>query len=226
MRFRDRTDAGRQLAAALSAKYRGRAGVVYALPRGGVPLGVEIARALDMPLDLLIARKIGHPYNREYAIGAVTETGAPVVNPRELARIDAHWFEREADAERREARRRHQAYTGGRPLTPARGKVAIIVDDGIATGLTMEAAIRATRAQQPATLVVAVPVVPADTAAHLAREVDDLVAVTVETDYLGAVGAYYDFFPQTTDEEVIDLLRSVQGTAAKEQSSRQQSSDK
>ena len=209
MRFRDRTDAGRQLAQALAAKYRGRAGVVYALPRGGVPLGAEIARALEMPLDLMIARKIGHPYNREYAIGAVTASGEPVVNPRELARIDPRWFEREVEVERAEARRRHQAYTGGRALTPAKDKVAIIVDDGIATGLTMEAAIRAARALAPAQLVVAVPVVPSDTAARLAGAADDLVALKVDDDYLGAVGAYYDYFPQTTDAEVIELLRQA-----------------
>jgi predicted phosphoribosyltransferase len=214
MRFRDRTDAGRQLAQALAAKYRGRAGVVYALPRGGVPLGAEIARALDMPLDLMIARKIGHPYNREYAIGAVTATGEPVVNPHEMARIDPGWFARAVEAEREEARRRHQAYSGGRALLPAQGKVAIIVDDGIATGLTMEAAIRATRALQPAQLVVAVPVVPADTAARLARTADEVVALKVDEDYLGAVGAYYDYFPQTTDDEVIELLRSVAGGQA------------
>jgi predicted phosphoribosyltransferase len=209
MHFRDRTDAGRRLARVLQEKYPAQAGVVYALPRGGVVLGVEIARALDMPLDLIIARKIGHPENPEYAIGAVTEFGEPVVNELEVARLDPRWFAHEVEAQRREARRRHQLYGGGRTLLSAKDRLAIIVDDGIATGLTMMAAIRAAHALEPARLVVAIPVAPSDTAARLAREVDDVVALDIPEYYLGAVGAYYEHFPQTSDQEVIDLLRSA-----------------
>lgn len=214
MRFHDRADAGQQLARALSARYRHRAGVVYALPRGGVVLGAEVARALGMPLDLIIARKVGHPYNPEYAIAAVTEGGAPVVNEYEVARIDRDWFARAVEAQRREAQRRHQAYSGGRPLLSATGKLAIIVDDGIATGLTMQAAILAARALQPAELVVAIPVAPRDTAAALQREVDAVVVLDVPEHYLGAVGAYYEHFPQTTDDEVIELLQAAHAGAS------------
>jgi predicted phosphoribosyltransferase len=214
MRFANRSDAGKQLAAKLAEKYEGQVGVVYALPRGGVVLGVEIARRLHMPLDLIIARKIGHPQNPEYAIGAVTENGDLVRSPYEVGNIPEQWFQHQAATEREEARRRHQLYVGGRPPLPAEGKTAILVDDGIATGLTMEAAIRALHRQQPARVVVAVPVVPVDTAAKLAREVDDVVAVDVARDYLGAVGAYYDDFPQVSDDQVIALLQAARASTS------------
>ena len=209
MRFKDRADAGRQLARTLAARYAGQGGVVYALPRGGVTLGAEIARRLHMPLDLIIARKIGHPFNPEYAIGAVTESGELTSNPREVAHVDTEWFRRQIAVEREEARRRHQAYLGGRASPSATGKLAILVDDGIATGLTMEVAIRELRRQKPARLVVAVPVAPSDTAARFEREVDDLVALDIPEYYLGAVGAYYEDFRQVTDDEVIALLRAA-----------------
>jgi predicted phosphoribosyltransferase len=212
MRFIDRTDAGRQLAAKLAERYEGKEGVVYALPRGGVVLGVEIARRLRMPLDLIIARKIGHPHNAEYAIGAVTEEGEIVRSPYEVGNIPEEWFAHQAAAEREEARRRHQLYVGGRPLLSAAGKTAILVDDGIATGLTMEAAIRGLRLQEPKRIVVAVPVVPSDTAAKLAREIDEVVAVDIARDYLGAVGAYYDDFPQISDEQVVALLQAARAS--------------
>lgn len=209
MYFKDRQEAGERLAVALGAKYDGEEGVVYALPRGGVVLGAAIARRLAMPLDLVIARKIGHPQNPEYAIGAVTEGGEPVSNRHELAQVGSDWFERQVELERREARRRHEVYLGARgPLSPA-DKTAILVDDGIATGLTMEAAIREMQRHDPKRIVVAVPVMPPDTAARLVREVDDVVALDVPGDYFGAVGAYYADFPQVTDEEVIAQLRAV-----------------
>lgn len=213
MHFADRSDAGKQLAAKLAERYAQKDGVVFALPRGGVILGVEIARRLGMPLDLIIARKIGHPHNPEYAVGAITEHGEAVRSPYEIGTIPEPWFQRQAAIEREEARRRHQLYVGGRALLSTEGKTAILVDDGIATGLTMEAAIRAIRGQRPERVVVAVPVVPADTAAKLAREVDDVVALDVARDYLGAVGAYYDEFPQISDEEVIALLQAARTSA-------------
>ena len=205
MRFRDRAEAGRQLAAALAA-YQGDEGVVYPLPRGGVVLGVEIAKALGMRLDLIIPRKIGHPYNEEYAICAVTENGEPVCNEFELARVDRAWFERQVQDARREARRRRELYIGGREPLDVRDKTAILVDDGIATGLTMRAAILDARSRGPAALVVAVPVAPADTAELLRQEVDDVVTLDTPEVYLGAVGAYYADFPQLSDAEVIALL--------------------
>lgn len=210
MRFANRSDAGRKLAAKLDEKYARADGVVYGLPRGGVVLAAEIARHLHMPLDLIIARKVGHPHNPEYAIGAVTENGDLVRNPYEAGNVAEEWFQRQAALEREEARRRHQLYTGSRPPLSAAGKTAILVDDGIATGLTMEAAIHALRRQQPEHMVVAIPVVPADTAAKLAREVDDVVALEVADNYLGAVGAYYDEFAQVSDAEVMTLLEAAQ----------------
>jgi len=208
MRFRDRADAGKQLAQALK-KYQRQDGVVYALPRGGVVLGAIVARALDMPLDLLIPRKIGHPLQPEYAICAIVENGELVCNQQEVARVDPSWFEQVVAAERHEARRRRESYLGGREPAPVEGKTAIVVDDGIATGLTMEVAIRDVKRRQPAHLVVAVPVAPPDTVERLSREVDDFIVLDRARYFLGAIGAYYDRFDQVTDEEVIALLRSA-----------------
>ncbi|WP_024325745.1 phosphoribosyltransferase [Thioalkalivibrio sp. AKL19] len=207
MRFRDRNEAGEQLAQALE-RYRGQPGVVYALPRGGVPLGVAVARHLGMPLDLLIPRKIGHPFHPEYAICAVPERGDRVCNPREAERVDPDWLERAEAHERAEARRRRQLYCTT-PAPDVNGKLAIIIDDGIATGLTMRAAIRDARQRKPRHLVVAIPVAPADTAAVLETEVDELVTLDIPEYYRGSVGAYYEDFEQTSDDEVISLLASV-----------------
>lgn len=205
-RFKNRIEAGRKLAHALK-KYRNRDGIVYALPRGGLPLGVEIAQALHMPLDLIIPRKIGHPLSPEYAIGAVGEDGDMVCNEREVAQIDQQWFREEVKNERQESRRRRERYLGGRAPLPAAGKTAILVDDGIATGLTMRAAIRDAKHRRPGHIVVAIPVTPKETAAILRQEADDLVALDIPEFYLGAVGAYYNEFPQITDEEVVELLQ-------------------
>ncbi|MFN2381815.1 MAG: phosphoribosyltransferase [Guyparkeria sp.] len=207
MRFVDRGEAGRLLARELE-RFRGQPGVVYALPRGGVPLGVEVARHLDMPLDVLIPRKIGHPMQPEYAICAVPERGERVCNPREEATIDPNWLADAESRERVEASRRRALY--GRADAPSvAGKLAIIVDDGIATGLTMRAAIRDADARDPARVVVAIPVVPASTATVLQTEADELVALEIADHYLGAVGAYYDSFPQVSDHEVIAMLEKA-----------------
>jgi putative phosphoribosyl transferase len=206
MRFRDRVDAGRQLAKVLVPQVQGEDAIVYPLPRGGVPLGIEIARALHMPVDLIIPRKIGHPYNPEYAIGAVTEHGEPVVNTAEVARVDQEWYRAEVEAQRKEAQRRRGRYLAGREPLSVENKTAILVDDGIATGLTMRAAIDDARRRHAGRIVVAIPVAPKDTFEALEKEVDAVVAVSVEAYYLGAVGAYYDVFNQLTDEEVIQML--------------------
>ena len=213
MRFKDRADAGRRLAALLQ-KYRGKEGVVFALPRGGVPVGAEVARALDMPLDLIIARKIGHPDNPEYAIAAVTETGELAANPQEVEGVNEDWYRRAVVAERQEAQRRHGRYLGDRPGVTAEGRVAIVVDDGIATGLTVTAAIKDARRRKPSRLVLAVPVAPRDTAGRLSRMVDDFVAVGTPEYFLGAVGAYYDDFRQVTDEEVVAILAGTPAAGA------------
>ncbi len=209
MRFVDRDEAGRLLAREME-RFRGQPGVVYALPRGGVPLGAEVAHRLGMPLDVLIPRKIGHPMQPEYAICAVPEQGERVCNPREEAAVDPGWLADAEARERVEASRRRALY--GRADAPSvAGKIAIIVDDGVATGLTMRAAIRDAAAREPARVVVAIPVVPASTAVTLEAEADELVALEITDHYLGAVGAYYDRFPQVSDEEVIEMLEQVTG---------------
>lgn len=208
MRFRDRKDAGERLAVALK-QYRGKDGIVYPLPRGGVVLGARIAEALGMPLDLVIPRKIGHPHCPEYAICAVGEHGDLVCNEEERRRVDADWLERRVREERDEARRRHQRYLGARQALDVAGSTAILVDDGIATGLTMRAAISDIRKRKPARIVVAIPVAPRETAEKLRREVDEVVTMEEPEDYLGAVGAYYNEFAQVSDEEVIAMMGSA-----------------
>jgi predicted phosphoribosyltransferase len=204
MIFEDRVDAGRKLADAL-ASYQGDDVVVYALPRGGVVLGAEIARRLKAPLDLMIVRKVGHPNSPEYAIAAVAEDGHSVVNPVEVDSIDRRWFDAHVRLEQEEARRRRQLYMHGRAPIPATGKVAILVDDGLATGLTMFAAVQEVRHSQPRKIVVAVPVAPPQTVERLKEVAEDVVALYV-TSHFGAIGAFYYRFDQVSDEEVIELM--------------------
>jgi predicted phosphoribosyltransferase len=208
MYFRDRTDAGRRLSRLLE-KFRNQNAIVYALPRGGIVPGVEVARRLKLPMDLVVARKIGHPMNLEYAVGAVTENGHTAINRREIDVLDTTWFHAEMERQRKEAQRRRELYMRGRSSYPPKDQIAILVDDGIATGLTMKAAILDVRNQMPTSIVVAIPVIPAETAKELARMVDELIAVDIPQFYLGGVGAYYGYFPQVTDQEVIDLLDLV-----------------
>jgi putative phosphoribosyl transferase len=208
MRFRNREHAGHLLAAALKG-HVGAAAIVYALPRGGVPVGVAVARQLDLPLDLVIPRKLGHPQQPEYAIGAVTETGAPVCNEEECRRVDPAWFESKVAAERREAHRRRALYCGGDARASAKDRCAILVDDGVATGLTLEAAAREIRAERPSRLIVAVGVAPADTAERFRGLVDDFVAVLTPEHFRGAVGSYYEDFHQLSDEDVLTLLAGL-----------------
>lgn len=208
MLFADRKEAGVQLAEALE-KYRGEDIVVFALPRGGVPLGVEIAKRLAAPLDLLITKKIGHPFNPEYAIGAITEDADPIFNPGEHGVLDRNWLEGELKRLRQEIKRRRETYVGAANVKSLEGKTAIIVDDGIATGFTMFASIAALKKRNPKHIIVAIPVTPEDTAKRLDRMVDAVVALERTDAYLGAVGAYYIHFNQLDDAEVISLLRSM-----------------
>jgi putative phosphoribosyl transferase len=206
MRFRNRFDAGRQLAARLG-KYKNRNAVIYALPRGGVPVAKEVALALNCPLDLIIVRKIGHPDNLEYALGAVAEDGFLVVDEAELAGINQHWFEAEKQRQIQEAKRRREFYLQDRKPVNAAGKIAILVDDGIATGSTMSVAVKKMRRENPEKIVVAVPVAPPDTARIFAREVDEFVSVIIPDVFWGAIGYYYDDFSQLSDAEVVALLK-------------------
>ncbi len=202
--FADRREAGRVLADVLSG-YKGQS-VVYALPRGGVELGVEVSLALDAPLELITARKVGHPANPEYAVCAVTETGPLVCNEAERVRLDPTWLAGAEAAERSEAVRRRQVYGLGLRSFSVAGKVAIVVDDGIATGLTMRAAVSELQYQQPGKLIVAVPCAPHAAIDDLYELADEMIVLTDPSEYLGAVGAYYAAFPQLTDEDVVDLL--------------------
>uniref|UniRef100_A0A7C3Z0H1 Phosphoribosyl transferase n=1 Tax=Desulfobacca acetoxidans TaxID=60893 RepID=A0A7C3Z0H1_9BACT len=210
LHFRDRIDAGQRLAALL-AKYRNQKAVVYALPRGGVPVGKEIAAALNCPLDLIIVRKIGHPLNPEYALGAIAEDGFLVVNEAELAKVDRQWFEAEKHKQLQEARKRRDLYLQGQEPIAATGRIAILADDGIATGSTMLAAVKKIKQEKPTKVVVAVAVSPQDTAQRLAQEVDEFVAVFIPEIFWGAISNYYDDFSQVSDEEVVHILRQFSG---------------
>lgn len=213
MFFQNRTDAGKKLAAAL-AKYKNQDAIVYALPRGGVVVGVEVAKALYLPLDLVVTRKIGAPNEPEYAIAAVSESGELIANQNEMSQIDESWFQEELKKEIAEAKRRRKTYVG-KPIPSPKGKIAILVDDGIATGLTILAAIKELKKYAPKKLVVAVPVSPTDSARKIKLLIDEFICLDVESEYLGSVGAYYSSFPQVEDEEVIKIINSVAATTVK-----------
>jgi predicted phosphoribosyltransferase len=148
--------------------------VVYALPRGGVVLGVEVARVLEVPLDLIVVRKIGHPLQPEYAVGAIAEDGYIVISPYEVGNLDRSWFDQAATAKLKEAQRRRKLFLRGRPSVDIENKIAIIADDGLATGLTMLAAIHEIRNRHPQKVVVAVPVAASEAAQKVRAEVDEL----------------------------------------------------
>jgi len=204
--FEDREDAGRRLAERLS-RYRDERPVVFALPRGGVPVGYEISRSLGVPLEVLVARKLGAPGQPEFGIGAVAPDGVRVLNEEVVRRlaIPEEYIERITEHETAEVERRLKHFRGDRPEPDVRGRTAILVDDGLATGVTARAAIEALRRRQPRRLVLAVPVCAAQTAELLAPEVDELVCLEAPPD-LGAIGFWYRDFAQTPDEEVIELL--------------------
>ncbi|HKG90721.1 MAG TPA: phosphoribosyltransferase [Gemmatimonadaceae bacterium] len=206
-RYRNRTDAGRRLAAKLQA-YANRPDVlVLALPRGGVPVAYEVARALGAPLDVFVVRKLGLPTRPEFAMGAIASGGVRVLDQRVVRHygVSAEELAAVTAAEERELARREQRYRGGRPFPDVRGKTVVLVDDGLATGATMAAAAAALRAQNPTGLVVAVPVSSPETCDAFRDIVDDIIcAVTPEPFY--AVGLWYEDFSQTTDEEVHELL--------------------
>jgi predicted phosphoribosyltransferase len=207
--FRDRSEAGRKLAAAL-ADYKDRRPVVLALPRGGVAVAAEVATALQAPLDLVLVRKIGVPFQPELAMGAVVDGAAPLVVRNEdvirLADIDELDFKAVCERELAEIERRRQRYLGPRERVEVAGRTAIVIDDGIATGATTRAALRATRLRSPERLVLAVPVAPTDSLAAMREEADDVVCLEDYADF-GAIGFYYSDFRQVSDDEVVELLR-------------------
>jgi len=209
MRFTDRIDAGEKLAEKLT-QYEGKDVIVYGFPRGGVVTAYEVAKRLHAPLDLILTRKIGHPFEPEYAIAAVSENGKIVENKKELQRVDHEWLDSEIKLQLEEIQRRRSAYLKDRKPLPVKGKIAILVDDGIATGLTMEAAIKDLKNRHPEKIIVAIPVIPFEVAKRLEGEVDALIALETALYFLGGIGAYYENFTQTTDQEVICLINKAQ----------------
>jgi len=205
--FHDRYDAGRRLAARLIT-YADRPDVlVLALPRGGVPVAYEVAQALQAPLDLFLVRKLGVPGHEELAMGAIA-TGGVLVHNEEVVRglrILPHVIQAVAGREQQELERRERLYRGDRPPPEVRGRTVILVDDGLATGATMRAAAEALRQQQPARLIIAVPVAAPTTCEEL-REVEDEIICAVTPEPFYAVGLWYEDFSPTSDEEVRDLL--------------------
>ena len=208
MVFINRSDAGYRLAQLL-LPYRDRRPVVLALPRGGVPVAAEVAAALDAPLDLILVRKIGVPAQPELAMGAVVDGGAPIVVRNEdvirLAGVSEAEFRAVRDRELAEIERRRRLYLGDRAPADVTGRVAIVVDDGVATGATIRAALRATRIRGPAGLVLAVPVAPTATLTALREEADEVICLEDHMSF-GAIGFYYADFRQLSDGEVKDIL--------------------
>jgi putative phosphoribosyl transferase len=209
MTYQDRSDAGRRLAKALS-KYKGRSAVILALPRGGVPVAAEVAAALDVPLDLVLVRKIGVPTQPELAMGAVVDGTTPIIVRNEevieLSGTTSDEFDVACKRELAEIERRRQLYIGDRARAEISGQVVIVIDDGIATGATARAALQAIRNRKPKELVLAVPVAPPDTITGLQGEVDALICLETP-DLFGAIGYFYHDFRQVSDQEVVDILK-------------------
>jgi len=206
MIFTDRADAGRTLAIELAA-YAGGDTRVLALPRGGVPVAYEAARALNVPLDVFVVRKIGAPGREELALGAIASGGVRVLNEDTIAAlgVDPQMLEAITQRELHELRRREEAYRGGLPAPDVAQRTVVLIDDGLATGASMHAAVLALRERRPRAIVAAVPVAPADTCAMLAPLVDDLVVLSTPEPFRG-VGAWYVDFSQVSDERVRELL--------------------
>jgi putative phosphoribosyl transferase len=214
IRFRDRRDAGRQLARALKFP-PGAAIQVLALPRGGVPVAYEVALALDAPLDVFVVRKLGVPGHEELAMGAIAEGGFRVLN-RDVIEglgITTATVDRVAAAETLELARRERLYRDGGPAPELRNRTVLLLDDGLATGSTMAAAVAGVRAQRPARVIVAVPVASHEAMEMLGQVADEVVAVLTPP-YFGGVGEWYDDFSQTSDDEVRTLLETARRRAA------------
>lgn len=205
--FRDRTHAGQQLIPALAAFAQPANTIVLGLPRGGVPVAYEIAHALSLPLDICLVRKLGVPDHKELAMGAIALGGRRILNQRlisELA-ISEQVVDQITAQEYQELKRRERAYRGEKPRLDLQGRTVILVDDGIATGASIQVAVMIVRSQQPQQIIVAVPVAPAPTCQALAAKVDQVVCLSMP-DPFHAIGLWYDNFSQTTDAQVRDLL--------------------
>ncbi len=205
--FPDRHVAGQVLAEMLRDRYADRDCIVLALPRGGVPVAAEVARVLGTPLDVILVRKLGLPGHAELAMGALASGGVRVMNDDVVRRfgVDAVAIEAVAEAEARELARRERVYRGARPWPKLEGRCVILVDDGLATGATMQAAVDAVRAQRPAHIVIAVPVAPPETVREFAAQVDEVICPLQPASFM-AIGQWYRDFSQVSDEEVLALL--------------------
>ena len=204
--FKDRTEAGKKLVRLLS-EFKGTKTIVLALPRGGVVVGAEVAHALSLPLDIIVTRKIGAPGNSEYAIGAIDIEGNGVFNEAEIANVDKKWLENEVAKEKKEAERRWKEYRGKRGPLDLTNKTVIIVDDGIATGMTMKAAIRYAKKLGAQKIIVVAPVASLSTLAEFKQEVE--VRTLENPELFFAVGQFYEDFPQVADKEVITILQKA-----------------
>jgi putative phosphoribosyl transferase len=216
-RFHNRTEAGQLLAKKLTAYANREDVLVLGLPRGGVPVAFEVAKALNAPLDICLVRKLGVPGHKELAMGAIASGGVRVLNYDVVSwlNISGKTIDKVAEKELRELQRRDRAYRGDRPTADVRNRTIIVVDDGLATGSTMRAAVALLQEQQPQSIVVAVPVAPLATCKALSAEVDEIVCVmTPETFY--AIGLWYENFAPTTDEEVCELLSDGRSTVKNE----------
>ncbi len=205
--FRDRMDAGEQLAEAIGLLDVKNV-VILSLPRGGIPLVKIIAKKQGAPLDIILAKKIGHPTNPEYAIGAIAEGGTPILGDGYVEKLHAQWVQKEIPFIRVEMARKRTLYRESLKDSTLKDKNVVIVDDGIATGLTMFAAIKAVKEAGPKSVSVAVPVIPKTIYEQLKQTVDKVYAVKAPDDFLGGVGAYYASFPQLKDEQVKEILKS------------------
>lgn len=206
-RFADRQEAGQELAQELSDYTKREDVVVLGLPRGGVPVAFEVAKVLRVPLDVFVVRKLGAPGNPELAMGAIASGGVRVMNPGVVDRlgISDEAIERVTIEEREKLKEREEIYRGARPGVDVAGKTVILIDDGLATGATMRAAVSALRERNPEKIVMAVPTAPAETCAEFEERVEETVCLTTPRPFFGVGGAYRDF-SQTTNEQVRDLL--------------------
>ncbi len=216
--FTDRKDAGLKLSNAL-AKYKSESPVVLAIPRGGVPVGYEVAHALDAPLDIIVARKLGAPGEPELGLGAIVDGDHPetVLNQNLVAAlgVSERYLRAEIESQLKEIRRRQETYRKGRPPVDVTGRTAIVVDDGIATGGSVRAALRGVRRLSPRKVILAVPVAPGETIEALRSEADEVVCLSTPADFI-AIGEFYEDFSQTSDEEVIHLLEAAAHGSARQ----------
>ncbi len=205
MHFKNRAEAGEKLVPELIKYKDDPNAVILALPRGGVVVAEPIAKTLNLPIDLVIPRKIGAPLNPEYAIGAITEYGDQQFNEDELKSVNKDWLDKAIKDEVEEAKRRREVYLKNRQQIDLKDKNVIVIDDGIATGMTMEVAIKSIKGQKPAKIIIAVPNCSKDSQAELEKQVDEFISLTTPAIYF-AVGQFYDEFPQTSDQEVTGIL--------------------